>query len=123
MLTCKQLSFVQNKLEGLSNRTAVLAAGYSAVSSKQRGTCLMRHPAIRDALARRGFDFKTPRHFAATAFCKNAGIWRAVAPSMPKAVYDQPEEFLLDAMNCHELPLEVRAEFAAALLPYYYKKL
>jgi len=123
MLTSKQLSFVRSKLEGLSNRAAVLAAGYSPASSKQRGTYLMRHPAIRNALARGGFDFETAKHFAATAFRKNAASWLAVAPSMPKAVYDQPEEFLLDAMNCHELPLEVRAQFAAALLPYQYKKL
>jgi len=123
MLTSKQLSFVRSKLEGLSNRAAVLTAGYSPASSKQRATYLMRHPAIRDALAEGGFDFKAAKHFAATAFRKDAGIWLAVAPSMPKDVYDQPEEFLLDAMNCRDLPLEVRAEFAAALLPYQYKKL
>lgn len=83
----------------------------------------MRHPAVREALERGGFDFRAARKFAAEAFRKNAGIWAAVAPSMPKALYDHPEEFLLDAMNCRELSLEVRAGFAAALLPYQYKKL
>ena len=70
-----------------------------------------------------GFDFRTAKQFAERAFRKKAGVWAAVALSMPKALYDNPEEFLLDAMNCRELPLEVRAEFAAALLPYQYRKL
>lgn len=87
------------------------------------GTYLMRHPAVQTALERKGFDFRSAKQFVAQAFRKNAGLWNAVARSMPRTSYDDPEEFLTDAMNCRELPLEVRAEFAAALLPYQYRKL
>ena len=83
----------------------------------------MCHPAIREALKRGGFDFGYAKKFVAEVFQKNVGVWTAVARSMPRASYDDPEEFLMDAMNCKELPLDVRAEFALALLPYQYKKL
>ena len=122
-MTPKQMAFVKKKLEGLSNRAAVISAGYSLAGAKQMGTYLMRHPAIRAELERGGFDFRRARQFVARVFRKNAGRWNAVAKSMPRASYDNPEEFLMDAMNCQELPLEVRAEFAAALLPYQYRKL
>jgi hypothetical protein len=42
---------------------------------------------------------------------------------MPKRSYNCPIEFLTDAMNCQELPIAVRVEFAAALLPYQYRKI
>lgn len=122
-MTPKQISFIKAKLEGMSNCAAVIAAGYSSAGAKQMGTYLMRHPAVKTALHRRGFDFRNSKQFVARAFRKNAGTWEAVARSMPRACYDDPEEFLTDAMNCQELPLEVRAEFAAALLPYRHRKL
>ena len=78
----------------------------------------MRHPAIQKALEREGFKFQSAKQFVTKAFRRNAGVWTAVARSMPRASYNDPEEFLMDAINCGELPLEVRAEFAAALLPY-----
>ena len=121
-MTPKQLAFVRNKLEGLSNRAAVIAAGYSPSGAKQMGTYLMKHPSVREALRGGNFSFVSAKKFAAVAFRRSAGSWRAVASSMPKEVYSCPIEFLTDAMNCQELSLTVRAEFAVALLPYHHAK-
>lgn len=83
----------------------------------------MHHPAVRAALKQGGFDFMDAKQFVARAFPRKAGSWLAVARSMPKASYDCPVQFLTDAMNCRELSISVRAQFAAALLPYQYRKL
>ena len=83
----------------------------------------MHHPAVRAALKEGGFDFKDAKKFVASAFRRKAGVWMAVVKSMPRASYDCPVEFLMDAVNCQDIPIKVRAEFAAALLPYQYKKI
>jgi hypothetical protein len=121
-MTPKQHAFVRYKLEGLSNRVAVIAAGYSPVSAKQMGTCLMKHPSVLQALKRSNFDFTPHKKFVTAAFPRSGGPWRAVADSMPKKVYRCPIEFLTDAMNCQELSIAVRVEFAVALLPYQHAK-
>lgn len=121
-MTPKQIAFVRHKLEGLSNRAAVIAAGYSPAGAKQMGTYLMKHPSVREALRKGNFNFVSAKKFASASFRRSAGAWRAVADSMPKRLYTSPIEFLADAMNCQELSLEIRAEFAAALLPYQYAK-
>lgn len=121
-MTPKQLAFVGHKLEGLSNRAAVVAAGYSPAGAKQMGTYLMKHPSVQEALRRNNFDFASAKKFVAASFRRSAGSWRAVTDSMPKKTYDCPIEFLTDAMNCQELSISVRVEFAAALLPFQHVK-
>ena len=121
-MTPKQMAFVASKLEGMSNRAAVVAAGYSPVGAKQMGTYLMKLPSVREALRHSSFNFVSAERFAAATFRSSAESWQAVASSMPKDVYSCPIEFLTDAMNCQELSIAVRAEFARALLPYHHAK-
>lgn len=122
-MTPKQSAFVRYKLMGLSNRIAVVEAGYSGFGSKQQGTKLMRHAAIRAALLKGGFDLATRGREVTRGFQASAGRWLAVSPSMPKKVYDEPIEFLTDAMNCEDLPIMLRLRFAKALLPYQHAKI
>lgn len=121
-MTSKQTAFVRYKLEGLSNRAAVVAAGYSMAGAKQMGTMLMKHPGVRAALDEGGY-LGSPKEFVRNAFSRSASTWNSVALSMPKRSYSCPMEFLSDAMNCKELPTEVRVAFAAVLLPYQHRKL
>ena len=119
-MTPKQYSFVRHKLEGLSNKAAVIAAGYSPNGAKQAGTRLMKHPTVLEALKGRDFDFGVSKVFVSRSFERTATCWQAVSDAMPKRDYSCPVEFLTDAMNCQDLPITVRAGFAAALLPYQY---
>lgn len=122
-MTPKQQAFVRYKLMGLSNRMAVVEAGYSWCGAKQRGTKLMRHGGIRAALLKGGFDLEAAHLVAKPLFQASAGRWLALAPSMPKEVYHDPAEFLFDAMNCVDLPDPLRIQFAKTLLPYHHKRL
>ena len=112
-----------HKVMGLSNRMAVISAGYSASGAKQRGTRLMQHPLIRAALAAKGFDLTFAGCIGAVVFRPGAGCWFAVSPTMPKSVYYNAIEFLSDAMNCKGVPLAMRLSFAKALLPYQHRKI
>lgn len=121
-MTPRQHAFVKNKLEGMSNRMAVIEAGYSGVGAKQRGTSLMKHPAVRAALLKGGFDLSVSgTRFP--AFQRSAGYWLALSPSMPKKEYANAVEFLSDAMNCEDLPMPLRIELARKLLPFQHKKI
>lgn len=122
-MTPRQMAFVSGKLAGLSNYAAVIGAGYSAAGAKQRATCLMKHPAIRETLQEAGFDLEAYRRAKASLFNRSAGSWAALAPSLPKLNYTCAIEFLTDSMNCGELPIELCMELATKLLPYQYKKL
>lgn len=122
-MTPTQRAFVQHKLMGLSNRMAVIEAGYSWSGAKQRGTKLMRHGGIRAALLKGGFDLAAADLTARPVFRRSAGRWLALAASMKKRVYDDPAEFLFDAMNCADLPDALRIQFAKTLLPYQHKRI
>ena len=121
-MTPKQSAFVTHKLQGFSNRLAVIEAGYSVLGAKQRGTRLMHHPRIRAALLKGGFDLDATQRTATCVFRPTAGRWLSVSPFMPNKVYSDPIEFLTDGMDCTDLPLEMRIRFAKALLPYKHRK-
>nr|WP_280518236.1 terminase small subunit [Pseudoxanthomonas helianthi] len=122
-MTPRQMAFVRGKLDGLSNRQAVIAAGYSLAGAKQQGTNLMKHPGIRAELLKGGFDLEISQRAVAVMFRRSAGRWEAASPAMPKRVYSSAIEFLVDAMNCEDLPVSLRIRFAAALLPYQHRKM
>ena len=121
-MTPRQHAFVRNKLDGMSNRMAVIEAGYSGEGAKQRGTSLMKHPAVRAALQEGGFDLSVS-DTKFPAFRRSAGYWLALSPSMPKKEYTNAIEFLSDAMNCEDLPMALRIELASKLLPFQHKKI
>ena len=117
-MTPRQEAFVAYKLEGFSNRSAVIAAGYSPTGAKQRGTQLMQHPGVVAELRRRGFS-----QMGKVEFDKSAGQWFAVSALMPRKVYDSAIDFLTDTMNCEGMPIEQRIRYAAILLPYQHRKI
>lgn len=108
-LTAKQQAFVDNKIAGVANRDAAIAAGYSVAGASVAADKLMRHPGVRTAIA------------AATK--GRAPGTKVSAPAMPRARYDDSKSFLLDVMNHDELPLAVRADAAKQLLPYQHARL
>ena len=122
-MTPKQLAFVAHKVAGLSNRGAVVAAGYSPAGAKQRGTSLMKHPHVRRALEKQGFKLTPLKGTAVPMFQLSAGRWLALSPLMKKKIYIKAVEFLSDAMNCEALPIHLRLEMARSLLPFQYQKL
>ena len=126
-LTKKQSLFVHGKLNGLSNKQAVIEAGYSYNGAKQAGTRLMSHPGVRSVLQSCGFDISENIQTSKQRITRNMN--RALSglsfayQGMPKENYSDAKEFLFDGMNNHQLPLIVRAAFAASLLPYHHRKM
>lgn len=108
-LTTKQQAFIANKIAGVANRDAAIAAGYSVAGASVAADKLMRHPGVRTAIQ------------AATN--SDARTKASSAPAMPRARYDDSKAFLLDVMNHGQLPLAVRADAAKQLLPYQHARL
>lgn len=126
-LSRKQASFVRYKLEGLSNKDAVVAAGYSANGAKQAGTRLMAHPCIRAKLLSSGyvdvFAIQREKQRVTRSWRKVLNGGPIPYTGMPKNSYKSAVEFLFDAMNNQALSILTRAACAAALLPYFHAKL
>lgn len=108
-LTEKQRAFVVNKVAGVANRDAAIAAGYAVAGAAVAADKLMRNPAIRSAIK------------AATKDQANAAP--ADKLTMPRDRYDDPLSFLQDVMNHASLPIAMRADAAKQLLPYQHARL
>ena len=104
-LTEKQQAFVANKIAGVSNRDAAIAAGYSVAGAGVAADKLMHVPAVRKAI-----EAATPASTPTTA------------ATMPRDTYAGPMAFLMDVMNHKALPLAVRADAAKQLLPYHHAR-
>src|SRR3546814_17720096 len=65
-LTAKQAAFVANKAEGLNNRAAAEAAGYTMASADVRASELMRRPEIKAAIKAAGVTIATGAKAAPT---------------------------------------------------------
>jgi phage terminase small subunit len=109
-LTAKQQAFVANKVAGVANRDAAIAAGYSVAGASVAADKLMRNPAVRAAI-------KTATKAAP------AVDTRTNAPTVLRAKYKDSMALLMDAMNCEQLPIGVRMDCAKALLPYQHAKM
>jgi phage terminase small subunit len=108
-LTVKQQAFVANKVAGVVNRDAAIAAGYAVAGASVAADKLMHNPAIRAAIK------------AAT---KGEGVTMpADKPTMPRKHYADAKEFLVDVMNHHLLPIAMRADAAKQLLPYQHARM
>lgn len=108
-LTKKQRAFVVNKVAGVANRDAAIAAGYSVAGAAVAADKLMRNPAIRTAIK------------AATK--DQASAATSDKPAMPRDRYDDPMAFLQDVMNHDGLPIAMRADAAKQLLPYQHARI
>lgn len=108
-LTKKQRAFVVNKVAGVANRDAAIAAGYSVAGAAVAADKLMRNPAIRTAIKATTKD--------------QASAAPSDKPAMPRDRYDDPMAFLQDVMNHDGLPIAMRADAAKQLLPYQHARL
>lgn len=105
-LTDKQQVFVTNKAAGVNNRDAAIAAGYAEGSADVAAHRLMKKPAIIAAI--KAAKKSTPG---------------GDAPTMPKASYTDPLDFLADVMNHPQLPIAMRADAAFKMLPYKHARI
>lgn len=105
-LNSKQAAFAENKAAGLTNKDAAIAAGYAQKAAQQTATKLMQHPGIKAAIK------------AATKTTPGGD-----APTMPKASYSDPLDFLADVMNHPQLPIAMRADAAFKMLPYKHARI
>lgn len=105
-LTDKQQAFVANKAAGVANREAAIAAGYAEGSADVSAHRLMQKPTIK----------------AAINAARNAAPG-SDAPTMPKASYSDPLDFLKDVMNHPQLPIAMRADAAFKILPYQHARI
>lgn len=104
-LTEKQQAFVVNKIAGVANRDAAIAAGYSITGAAVAADKLMHNPAVRKAI-----EAATPSSSSAPG------------STMPRDEYIDPLPFLMDVMNHKGLPLAMRTDAAKQLLPYHHTR-
>ncbi|MEN1957222.1 terminase small subunit [Luteimonas changyuni] len=107
-LTEKQQAFVANKVAGVANRDAAIAAGYSVTGAAVAADKLMKHPGVLSAIK---------------AAAPNVSAKANTLPKMPREKYTDPKVFLSDVMNLTTLPIAVRADAAKQLLPYQHAKM
>ena len=120
-LTPKQQGFVTGKLNGLPHREAAIHAGYAASSAEQTATKLMKHPAIKAALrkAKRQAERQREMDDDLDGIGESAQLEKG---KMPREVYVDPKDFLLDTMNLQTLPHAVRMDAAKQLMPFMHAK-
>lgn len=106
-LTQKQQEFIANKIAGVTNRDAAIAAGYAVAGAAVAADKLMRNPAVRSAIKA-----------ATPAVDIKSGM-----PTMPRAKYADAMTFLRDVMNHAQLPIAMRADAAKQLLPYQHARI
>src|SRR3546814_19218660 len=102
-LTAKQAAFVANKAEGLNNRAAAEAAGYTMASADVRASELMRRP-----------DIKAAIKAAAGTIATGA----KAPPSRMRPKYARSLALQQDTYNTHHIPESVRMRAAQQALPY-----
>lgn len=105
-LTEKQRQFVSNKVAGVANRDAAIAAGYAVAGAAVAADKLMRNPVVRTAIK------------VATPTVTTSGV-----PTMPRKHYADALLFLRDVMNHSQLPIAMRADAAKQLLPYQHARM
>lgn len=103
-LTKRQAAFVDNKIAGLNNRAAAIAAGYSSAGADTRGSELMRRPDIRGAIAK-----ATKGKLASVDIPE---------PSRMLPKYATSLALLQHVYNCPAMPDSVRMRAAEQALPY-----
>lgn len=109
-LTMKQRAFADNKAAGMTNRDAVVAAGYAVAAAGPTAYKLMQHPGVRNAIK------------AATNGTPSVDT-KSGMPKMPREKYDDPMVLLVDIMGLEGLPLAMRADAAKQLLPYMHARM
>jgi phage terminase small subunit len=111
-LTPKQAAFVANKAEGLNNRAAAEAAGYSTASAHVRSSELMRRPDIKAAIK---------------AAAKSQGVTikddPKAAPSRMRPKYASSLALLQHTYNNPDMPESVRMRAAEQALPYEHARI
>jgi phage terminase small subunit len=117
-LTDKQQEFVNQRAHGVKPRAAAVAAGFSANSANVQASQLGARADIKAAItaakkAMRANGVSVPKD-EDEVDSKYA---------MPKSRYTDSKEFLVDAMNHKLLPINVRGEYAKALLPYQHARI
>lgn len=100
-MTKKQQNFIANKIAGMTNRDAAIAAGYAVGSARVAADKLMKVPAVRSAIqAGTGSAGKEP-----------AANWM-------KPAYGSSLELMRDTYNNPKAPMGVRFDAAKQALPY-----
>ena len=106
-LTDKRAEFVRNKVAGMGNEAAAVAAGYATRSAAVTASKLMADPKIRQAIkAVRGGDDSV-----------------TIPDNVKLGKFGSSLAFMQAAYNAVELPLGVRLEAAKQALPYEHAKL
>lgn len=108
--TEKQRNFIVNKVAGVKNREAAIAAGYAPNAADVTAAKLLQKPSIK----------------AAIKAAKAAEPMPPVATPqsiMPRTQYADPMLFLEDVMNHAQMPLAVRLDAAKSLLPYKHPRM
>lgn len=106
-LTAKQAEFVRNKVAGMGNEAAAVAAGYAKGSAKAAATQLL-------ALAKVKAAIKEARSDDASVVIPN---------NVKLGKFGSSLAFMQAAYNAMELPLGVRMEAAKQALPYEHAKM
>jgi phage terminase small subunit len=117
-LTEKQQEFVNQRAHGVKPRAAAVAAGFSANSANVQASQLGARADIKAAItaakkAMRANGVSVPKDEAETDN----------KYAMPRKHYSDSKDFLLDAMNHKHLPINVRGDYAKALLPYQHARI
>jgi phage terminase small subunit len=121
-LTGKKRAFADAVLAGLSNKEAAIKAGYSALTSAQAGSRLVKD---KDVVA----HIALTRAAASSAPGQEPAVAAPAVPLTPAfdinaaLMHTDPKAFLTIAMNDQALDAKSRIDAAKALLPFTHAKL
>lgn len=119
-LTEMQQSYVDHRAQGLRQREAAVAAGYSAPTADKQASALERREDIKKAIAKarkslRAGGVDVPKEEELTE--------RQKLQQMPREKYADPIDFLTDLMNHKHHPVAMRMDAAKQLLPYTHARI
>lgn len=109
-LTGKKKAFADAVFSGKSNKEAAIAAGYSRATASPAGSRLVKDKDVASYLVK----------------CREAAAKGATVPASGAGLaghHDDPQTFLMAAMNDASLDERRRIDAAKALMPFVHKKL